>query len=118
AALSKLNDGVAFDRVAADFSEDPNFDVGGVLGTFKSGDIAKDLEVALSKLSPGGWTDVLPTGGGVHIVRMLKRRLIPDPRTEAEKNRVRAKIGEEKFRQQYSVWLEQLRSDAFIHINK
>ena len=116
-ALTKLKQGVAFDRVAADFSEDPNFDVGGVLGTFKSGELAPELEKAMAKLSPGEWTDALPTSGGVHIVRMLKRRLIPDTRIEKEKDAARAKLGEKAFRRQYDIWLELLRSEASIRIN-
>ncbi len=117
-ALAKLKEGVPFDRVAADFSEDPNFDVGGVLGTFKTGELAKDLDAAISKLAPGEWTQPLPTAGGVHVVRLIKRRLIPDPSTEKEKDKVRAELGESRFRRQYEIWLELLRSEASIRINK
>lgn len=117
-ALDKLKSGAPFDRVAADFSEDPNFDVGGVLGTFKSGDLSAELEKAITKLSPGEWTQPLPTTGGVHIVRMIKRRLIPDPRIEKEKDAARARLGEKAFRRQYDIWLELLRSEASIRINK
>lgn len=117
-ALAKLKEGVPFDRVAADFSEDPNFDVGGVLGTFKTGELAKDLEAAITKLSPGEWTQPLPTPGGIHIVRLIKRRLIPDPATEKEKDKTRAELGESRFRRQYEIWLELLRSEASIRINK
>lgn len=117
-AYEKLTSGAAFDRVAADSSEDPNFDVGGVLGTFKTGDLAKDLERAVLKLSPGAWTEPIPTNGGFHIVRLIKRRLIPDPKIEKEKDRVRAILGEKAFRRQYEIWLDSLRADAFIRRNK
>jgi peptidyl-prolyl cis-trans isomerase SurA len=117
-AYQKLQAGAAFDRVAADSSEDPNFDVGGVLGTFKTGDLSKDLERAILKLSPGGWTEPLPTTGGYHVVRLVKRRLIPDPKIEKEKERARASLGEKAFRRQYEIWLDSLRSDAFIRRNK
>lgn len=119
AALEKLKAGSAFDRVAADFSEDPNFDVGGVLPTTASHEMPRELEKAVSKLSPGEWTLApLPIEGGLHIVRLIKRRLIPDPTLEKEKDVVRAKLGEKRFRDQYNNWLEQLRSDASIRINK
>lgn len=117
-ALQKLKEGIAFDRVAADHSEDPNFEVGGIIGTVRSDELPKDLEQAILKLSPGEWTQAMPTKGGVHIVRMLKRKLIPDPKTEAEKNRARAVLGEKAFRRQYDIWLEQLRSEAFVRVNK
>ncbi len=118
-ALEKLKAGSAFDRVAADFSEDPNFDVGGVLPTTASHEMPKELEKAVAKLSPGEWTSQpLPIEGGLHIVRLIKRRLIPDPTIEKEKDAVRARIGERRFRDQYNNWLEQLRSEASIRINK
>lgn len=117
-AIAKLKEGLAFDRVAADFSEDPNFEVGGALGTFKSGELSKALEQAISKLSPNEWTSPLPTTGGFHIVRLIKRRLIPDPKIEKEKDRVRAVLGEKAFRRQYDIWLDSLRTDAFLRRNK
>ncbi len=117
-ALAKLKEGTPFDRVAADFSEDPNFDVGGDLGTVKSGELSADLEKAIAKLSPGEWTQPLPTAGGIHIVRMIRRRLIPDANLEKAKDLVRAKLGEKRFRDQYNNWLEQLRTEASIRINK
>ncbi len=117
-ALVQLKEGVPFDRVAADFSEDPNFEVGGVLGTFKTGELAKDLENSIVKLAPGEWTQALPTAGGLHVVRLIKRKLIADPATEKETDRTRAELGESRFRRQYEIWLELLRSEASIRINK
>lgn len=117
-AREKLRNGVPFDRVAADHSEDPNFEVGGTLPTIRTDEMPKSLEQAVLKLSPGEWTEPMPTSGGIHIVRLLKRKLIPDPRIEAETNRARAQLGERRFRQQYEIWLEQLRSDAFVRVNK
>ena len=117
-AYKKLKEGAAFDRVAADYSNDPDFEIGGMLGTFKSGELSKELETTVAKLSPGEWTLPLPTAGGLHIVRLVKRKLIPDPKLEKEKDRVRALLGEKLFRRQYDIWLEQLRSESFLRLNK
>lgn len=117
-AYAKLKEGVPFDRVAADFSQDPAFDVGGVLPPITSGEMAPDLERAVTKLSPGEWTQPVATEGGFQIVRLIKRRLIPDPRIEKEKDGTRARLGEAAFRRQYEMWLELLRSEATIRINK
>ena len=117
-AHKKLKEGAAFDRVAADYSNDPDFEIGGLLGTFKSGELSKELETTVAKLSPGEWTLPLPTTGGLHIVRLVKRKLIPDPKLEKEKDRVRALLGEKLFRRQYDIWLEQLRSESFLRLNK
>lgn len=118
AAMDKLKQGVSFDRVAADTSEERNFEVGGVLPPTSTGEMPADLEKAILKLSPGEWTEPLPIDGGLHIVRLIKRRLIADPAIEKVKDATRARLGEKAFRRQYEIWLELLRSEASIRINK
>lgn len=114
----KLRDGADFEKTAADTSEDPGFEQGGLLGVFKTGELQKDLESAVSKLSPGEFTGVLPTRGGYHIVKLNKRKIISDPRTEKERDKIRAQLYERAFKKQFQSWLEQLRQDAFVRINQ
>ncbi len=116
-ALGKLRSGVSFERQAADSSEDPAFEQGGLLGVFKTGELQKDLEASVQKLSPGETTNVIPANGGFQIVKVLKKRLIPDPRTEKDREKIRAELYETSFKKQLKDWLEQLRQDAFVRIN-
>jgi peptidyl-prolyl cis-trans isomerase SurA len=113
----KLRDGADFERVAADASEDPGFEPGGVLGVFKTGELHKDLESVASKLNAGEFSSVLPTNGGFHIVKLIKKKIISDPRTEKERDKIRAQIYEAAYKKQFHSWLEQLRQDAFVRIN-
>lgn len=113
----KLRDGAEFEKTAADASEDPGFEQGGLLGVFKTGELQKDLEAAVAKLSPGEFTGVLATHGGFHIVKLNKRKIISDPRTEKERDKIRAQLYEQAFKKQFHSWLEQLRQDAFVRIN-
>ncbi|HVK60247.1 MAG TPA: peptidylprolyl isomerase [Bdellovibrionales bacterium] len=117
-ALKKLKAGQAFDRLAADVSEDPAFEQGGLLGTFKTGEINKGLEQSIVKVPAGETTSVIPMSGGYQIVKVLKKKLIPDPRTEKEREKIRGELYEKAFKRQLALWLEQLRHDAFIRINK
>ena len=116
-ALGKLRSGVAFEREAADASEDPAFEQGGLLGVFKIGELQKELEAAILKLSPNETTNVIPANGGFQIVKVLKKRLIADPRTEKDREKIRAELYETSFKKQLHDWLEQLRSDAFVRMN-
>jgi peptidyl-prolyl cis-trans isomerase SurA len=116
-ALAKLKSGAPWDREAADASEDPAYEQGGLLGVFKTGELKKDLEAAIQKLQPGEYTNVIPATGGFEIVKVLKKKLIPDPRTEKERERIRQELYEQAFKKQLHDWLEQLRSDAFVRIN-
>jgi len=84
---------------------------------FHTGELQKELDNAIQKLSPGEWTSVLPTAGGFHIVKVVKKKIIADPRTEKDRERIRADLYEKAFKRQLASWLEQLRQDAFIRIN-
>jgi peptidyl-prolyl cis-trans isomerase SurA len=116
-ALKRLREGVSFDKLASEMSEDPGFEPGGLLGTFKTGELQKDLESAVQKLGAGEFSGVLPTRGGYHIVKVVKKKLIADPRTEKERERIRAELYEKAYKKQLQSWLEQLRQDAFIRVN-
>ncbi len=116
--LKKLREGANFESLAAEASEDTAFEQGGLLGIFKTGELQKDLEDVVKKLNTGEFTGVLPTHGGFHITRVNKKRLIPDPRTEKDREKIRASLYEKAYKKQFQSWLEQLRQDAFIRINQ
>lgn len=116
-ALDKLRGGANFEQLASEVSEDPAFEQGGLLGVFKSGELQKELEGIVQKLNAGEYSGPLPTRGGFHIVKLNKKRLIPDPRTEKEREQFRASLYEKAYKKQFQSWLEQLRQDAFVRIN-
>lgn len=116
-AIAKLKGGAAFEKLAGEVSEDPAFEQGGVLGVFKTGELQKELENAVQKLQVGEFTNTLPTAGGYHIVKVVKKKIIADPRTEKDRERIRNELYEKAFKRQLTSWLEQLRQDAFIRIN-
>jgi peptidyl-prolyl cis-trans isomerase SurA len=118
AALKKLREGVSFEKLASDVSEDPAFEQGGLLGVFKTGELQKDLEKSIVKLNPGEHTGVLPASGGFDIIRVNKKRIIADPRTEKDREKIRAELYEKAYKKQFQSWLDQLRQDTFIRINK
>lgn len=115
--LAKLKGGASFEKLAGEVSEDPAFEQGGVLGVFKTGELQKDLEATASKLQAGEFSGVQPTAGGFHIVKVVKKKIIADPRTEKDRERIRGQLYEKAFKRQLASWLEQLRQDAFIRIN-
>lgn len=116
--LNKLKEGASFETLASDYSEDPNFSAGGVLGTFKSGEILKEFEKAAQKLQPNEYSGIIETKNGLHIIKVLRKKLIPDPRLEAAKDKIRNQLYEKSYKKQFHAWLEQLRSEAFIRVNK
>lgn len=117
AALTRLRGGDSFETVAEQTSEDPNFANGGLLGTFKAGEFNREMEMAIQGLAAGEVSKVLPTRGGFHIVKVLSRRMISDPRYDAAKEKIRGQLFEAAFQKHFKSWLDTKREESFVRIN-
>lgn len=115
--LSKIKTGQAFEKMAEQSSEDPNFSKDGFLGDFKSGEMTKELEDGVRGLDVGAVSVPVKTRQGIHIVKVLKKRVIGDPELEERKEQIRAQLFGEVFKKQLRSWLDQRREEAFIRIN-
>ena len=113
----KLKAGEDFDRMASEYSEDPNFSSGGLLGTFKTGEFSKELEAVVLKMNVGDTSRVVQTKAGLHILKLTKKKLIPDPKIEKAKDEIRGQLYDKAYKKQFQAWLEQVRNEAFIRIN-
>lgn len=118
AVLKRLKAGESFDTLAAQNSEDPNFSNGGFLGNFKSGEFLKELEGAVSPLSPGDVSDVTPTRFGYHIVKLISKKIVKDSVFESKKKEIQNILYEKAFAQQFRFWIEERKQSSFIKINK
>lgn len=117
AVEEKLKSGQSFDKLAEQYSEDPNFTKGGLLGTFKAGEMLKEFDDTVKKLSPGEVSSVVKTSNGYHLIKVLKRTLIADPKLEEQREDIRGQLYADAFKRQFRLWLNQRRDDSFIKIN-
>lgn len=115
--LTRLNRGGNFELLAQQFSEDPNFTSGGLLGTFKSGEFLKEIEDSIASLSAGQTSRVVKSRIGFHIVKLISKKVAPDPRFQREKDRIKARLIEQAIHRQFRVWLQAKRDEAFVRIN-
>ncbi|HRO66068.1 MAG TPA: peptidylprolyl isomerase [Pseudobdellovibrionaceae bacterium] len=115
--LNRLNRGGNFESLAQQFSEDPNFSSGGLLGTFKGGEFLKEIEDAIGSLSAGQTTRIVRSRIGFHIVKLISKKVAPDPRFQREKDRIKARLIEQAIHRQFRVWLQAKKENAFIRIN-
>jgi len=118
AVLDKLRQGEAFETLAEQNSEDPNFTSGGLLGTFKSGEFMKEVEDSILGLNQGQTTGVVKSRLGFHIVKLLSKTLTTDPKFEREKERIKSELFEQNFKRQMKNWLQSKREESFIRINE
>jgi peptidyl-prolyl cis-trans isomerase SurA len=107
----------SFEELAEQYSDDPGFAAGGLLGTFKAGELVKEMEAAIKKLDVGNTSPVIETKFGFHILKLLKRKLITNPAFEKEKERIQAKLAEVAFKKHFNDWLKMQRDSSFIHMN-
>ncbi len=116
-ARNQLKYGADFSQLAAQKSEDPDFSAGGLLGTFKQGEMNKKIEKAIRSLESGQFSDIIDLGPQFHIFYVNEKSLVSDPRLEAQKEQIRAFLLQEAFKKQFRFWLDQKRREAVIRVN-
>ncbi len=116
--LQRLQQGnQPFSALAGQFSEDPNFAQGGLLGTFQLREMHSNMAEALENMDVGDHSPIVRTPAGFHIFKVLQKRLIPDPQFERNRERIREALFGEAFQAQFNSWVNQLRQEAFIRRN-
>lgn len=116
--LEKLRSGENFEKLAQNYSEDPNFSSGGALGSFKSGEFLPEIEAAISTLNVNETTPVVRSRMGYHIVKLTEKKLTVDPKFEAVKEKIKAGLLEISFNRQIKNWIQNKKDEAFIRINE
>ena len=116
--MNKLEAGKeSFEKLASQYSEDPNFSQGGLLGSFKAGEMIKEFEKGIAGLDAGQTSGVIKTRFGFHVIKVLKKTLVSDPAMEAQKQQIYAVLYSEAFNRQFRKWLDRKRDEAFVKIN-
>jgi peptidyl-prolyl cis-trans isomerase SurA len=114
--LEQLKKGVKFDDLAKKNSDGPTAAQGGTLGTFKRGELAKDLEEKTFSLKQGENTDVIRTRQGFIILKVTAHRAAGVPPLKDISDRIREAIYSERLEPAARVYLTKLREQAFIDI--
>ena len=114
--LDQLKKGAKFDDLAKKSSDGPTAAQGGTLGTFKRGELAKDLEEKTFSLKPGETTDVIRTRQGFIILKVTGHRAAGVPAMKDISDRIREAIYSERLEPAARAYLTKLREQAFIDI--
>jgi peptidyl-prolyl cis-trans isomerase SurA len=114
--LEQLKKGAKFDDLAKKSSDGPTAAQGGTLGTFKRGELAKDLEEKTFALKQGETTDVIRTRQGFIILKVTGHRAAGIPPLKDISDRIREAIYSERLEPAARAYLTKLREQAFIDI--
>ena len=113
----KIKGGQAFEKLAEEYSDDPGFTKDGALGSFKSGEMRRELEDAVRPVRAGDTTPIIKTPNGYQIVKVVKRTLVSDPKLDEQREELRHTLYAEAFKRQFRLWLNQRRDEAYVRIN-
>ena len=114
--LDQLKKGANFEDLAKKSSNGPTAAQGGTLGTFKRGELAKDLEEKTFSLKAGENTGVIRTRQGFIILKVTGHRAAGIPPLKDVSERIREAIYSERLEPAARAYLTKLREEAFIDI--
>jgi peptidyl-prolyl cis-trans isomerase SurA len=114
--LEQLHKGAKFADLAKKESQGPTAAQGGTLGSFKRGELAKDLEDKTFSLKPGETTDVIRTRQGFIILEVTAHRQPGIPPLKDVSDRIREAIYSERLEPAARAYLTKLREQAYIDI--
>ncbi|HLK53903.1 MAG TPA: peptidylprolyl isomerase [Candidatus Angelobacter sp.] len=114
--LDQLHKGAKFDDLAKKNSEGPTASQGGALGSFKRGELAKDLEEKTFSLKSGETTGVIRTKQGFIILKVTGHRQAGIPPLKDVSEHIREAIYTERLEPAARAFLTKLREEAYIDI--
>jgi peptidyl-prolyl cis-trans isomerase SurA len=114
--LEQVHKGAKFEDVAKKNSDGPTAAQGGQLGSFKRGELAKDLEDKTFSLKAGETTDVIRTRQGFIILRVNAHRPAGIPPVKDISDRIRDAIYSERLEPAARAYLTKLREQAYIDV--
>lgn len=114
--LEQLKNGAKFEDLAKKSSDGPTAAQGGSLGSFKRGELAKDLEDKTFALKAGENTGVIRTRQGFIILKVTGHRTAGVPPLNEISERIREAIYSERLEPAARAYLTKLREQAYIDI--
>jgi peptidyl-prolyl cis-trans isomerase SurA len=112
--LKQIRAGASFEEVAKKSSDGPSAPDGGVLGMFKRGQLAKELEDKTFAMKAGEVTDVIRTKQGYVILKVVDHQMAGIPPLKDVQPRIENAIYMEKLQPALRAYLTKLREEAYI----
>jgi len=84
------------------------------LGEIPVGDLRDEIHEALARIDEGGITDVIPTGGGFQVIRLVKRIPAGYQPFDEVRERIRRSLSERRYREQSEGLVKKLREDYLV----
>src|SRR5215470_3564609 len=114
-ALKRIKDGEDFAEIAKRFSDGTTAkDGGGYLGTYKRGELSKELEDRVFKMKRKELTDVIETKQGYLILQVLERYEEGEQPLEKVRNEIMDKLYSQRMEPALREYLKTLREQSYV----
>jgi peptidyl-prolyl cis-trans isomerase SurA len=112
----KISSGEDMGSLAAEYSEGPEKDNQGELGSFKKGELEKDLEQAVEKLKVGEMTPWLKVRAGWFLLKLEEKKESRLKSFEEARRKIEEKFFNEKSQKRLEEFLKDLKEKSLIKI--
>lgn len=112
-----IKGGQEFRTLARKFSDLPSAGDGGDIGAFTLEDMASAMRSAVAPLEPGELSTIIETPSGYQFYKLLSgdgNETITTSSYEAAKEEIKEILYEDKLKEAYNVWIEELQEQAYI----
>lgn len=112
--LKQIRAGASFEDIAKKSSDGPSAADGGTLGSFKRGQLAKQLEDETFAMKAGDITNVIHTKQGYVILKVVEHQEAGIPPMKDVHDKIQNAIYYEKLQPALRIYLTKLREEAYI----
>ena len=114
--LKRVQDGEDFGEIAKRYSDSTTKDQGGYLGTYKRGELAKELEDKVFAMKRNQLTDVLETKQGYLILQVLEHYDEGQQALDKVRNEIMEKLYSTRMEPALRAYLKTLREQSYVII--
>ena len=115
--LKQIRGSAAFEDIAKKYSDGPSASDGGALGSFKRGQLAKELEDKTFAMHAGDVTDVIRTKQGFVILKVVEHQQAGIPPMKDVLPKIQDALYYQKLQPALRIYLTKLREEAYIKVN-
>ncbi|KAB2887845.1 MAG: hypothetical protein F9K32_18555 [Desulfobulbaceae bacterium] len=115
--LAMARDGQDFKDLARKYSSMPSAGDGGDIGVFQLDEMAPYMRDAVQSLKPGEVSDLIDTPEGYQFFKLINSQdgtIVVKTPLEEVKEQIRNTLYEERLKEAYGTWLENLKDQAYI----
>lgn len=117
-AMSRIQGGEPFVKVAQEVSKDPSKARGGDIGYFTKGQLIPEFEAVCQKLKPGESSGIVKSSLGYHIILLTEQRESRVLALEEVRDQIRNQLAVARQQQRVESFVQELRGKAQIKIHE